>query len=573
MMTTNRHSLTPNAPAGRLKYIVKTYGEKQPWVVLDTLSVIFNTIGIDRPEPELEETLDGQGSPVWGDALFRMKSRLRSMFSHNGQLHPGIIRHSEDTLSKVPYRKQLDFWWFGDADVGKTVPVHLRPASTLNEKLALILELTEAETFASGAMREQNEADSIFPWVARELSKLSKHTIAKLDSIREPGTTRDTAEEGLVMSWSDNDAVDYETDVALHTDEERSRRDLRFPVYNDYSRALDSLRKSGNAIAQWATAKRIDIMKLSLAEVLEAIKTYRPKSVVKPGQRGEVVYRFKKTDWVVEDLKKKRQLDCEADFLSHCVYTYEDAIERGKSVIYSLRDPDGVPYVTMEWQPEHKNALGHASPRFTQVFGKTNSKIGDEVFNEYVFEAGQSNEPPLRREEVPEVVEFIRAMVVEFIDKAKGGDVSGLVLAGASLRGRNLSHMTLQAPLHDRDLTDANLSGANLRHMDLTGAILTNADLTNADLTEAEMPDTILIGANLTNADLTGAFMTEANLSGANLSGANLSGANLRAADLTNANATGAKYDSGTRWPKGRPPWDTVSAFDPVAAGAVNVST
>jgi hypothetical protein len=66
--------LTQNPPIDRLNFIVKTYGEKQPWVVLDTLSVIFPTIGIDEPLFDIQQELQTQ--QVEGDLS---RERLRTL--------------------------------------------------------------------------------------------------------------------------------------------------------------------------------------------------------------------------------------------------------------------------------------------------------------------------------------------------------------------------------------------------------------------------------------------------------------------------------------------------------------
>jgi|GEM_PF-3744309 len=68
--------LTQNPPIDRLKYIQKLYGEKQPWVVLDTLSVIFNTIGIDEPWREIEEASYAQAS----EEASASRGAMREMF-------------------------------------------------------------------------------------------------------------------------------------------------------------------------------------------------------------------------------------------------------------------------------------------------------------------------------------------------------------------------------------------------------------------------------------------------------------------------------------------------------------
>jgi uncharacterized protein YjbI with pentapeptide repeats len=588
--------LTQNPPIDRLKYIQKLYGEKQPWVVLDTLSVILPTVGVDDPSDEFDEELDRQRALFEQDAELPWSvavSRLRASFGTGGQLHPGVMRARATTSIAFPYRRQLGYWWFGDQEVEESLARPQRQVSTLSQKLALILELAESKAFANGALTSAHEADGIFPWVARELSRLSKHTIDQLDatlrSYDAAAAAMETAQ--IARTTLDQASFDQAQTAAVKLEQ----------TWQTYSNAVGALRRSGNLIAQWSKATRTDLMKLSLAEVLEKSKGFRVKRKV---EHGEIVYKFK-SGWTVESLSGKRQLDCETGFLSHCVYRYKDRVDSGQSVIYSLRDPDGVPYVTMEWQPERK--------KFHQVFGKTNSNIGDDVFNEYVLAAGQDNDPPLQPDQVPMVVEAIRSMVVEFIEQKHGGEVHGLVLAGVSFAGRDMSGANLdyvylpnanlsranlsEARLNDADLRGANLSGANLSGANLRGAQLSVANLSGADLSkadlrgarlyEADLSKANLSGARLDGARLVGAHLSGASLSGANLSEADLSGANLYRANLSNANLlftwlkgadlieadlsgvdlsgadlSNAGWESGTIWPDG---------FDPIAAGAVKV--
>jgi len=547
--------LTQNPPIDRLKYIQKLYGEKQPWVVLDTLSVIFPTIGIDEPWREIEEASYAQAS----EAASASRGAMREMFQA-GRVMPGLPdprwTNGGDYIPLVN-----NAWNLGP--IKYRAPYDLR----YDERSNMIFSFVAQDSFAGGAMREPQEADSVFPWVARELSKLSKHTISAIEkSIKEDTSLLD----------------DYED------------------YYADYSEALEQLRRSTNLIAQWSKATRTDLMKLSLAEVFEKSEGFRIKRKV---EHGEFVYKFK-NGWTVESLKGKRQLDCEAGFLSHCVYTYKDRVDSGQSVIYSLRDPDGVPYVTMEWQPWPREMVEFDEGpkdkkgwpgRFTQVFGKTNSKIGHDVFNEYVLAAGQDNDPPLQPDQVSVVVEAIRSMVVEFIDQKRGGEVRGLLLAGASLAGRDLSKYAIvgtnlggadlsranlsEAYLYGVNLYEANLTGANLTGASLERANLSRANLSGADLSGANLSEAHLREANLREANLTAAYLVTARLTGANLNGANLNGANLAAADLWRADLSGAdmrgarlkgyaplldrtRFDDSTKWSEG---------FDPIAAGAVKV--
>jgi hypothetical protein len=227
--------LTQNPPIDRLKYIQKLYGEKQPWVVLDTLSVIFNTIGIDEPWREIEEASYAQAS----EEASASRGAMREMFQA-GRVIPGLPdprwTNGGDYIPLVNYA-----WNLG--------PIKHQAEEDLryDERSNMIFSLVAQDSFAGGAMREPQEVDSAFPWVARELSKLSKHTISAIEkSIKEKTSLLD----------------DYEDYIAGY-------------IYADYREALEQLRRSTNLIAQWSKATRTDLMKLSLAEVFEKSKGFR----------------------------------------------------------------------------------------------------------------------------------------------------------------------------------------------------------------------------------------------------------------------------------------------------------
>jgi uncharacterized protein YjbI with pentapeptide repeats len=386
---------------------------------------------------------------------------------------------------------------------------------------------------------------------------LSKHTIDQLDatlrSYDAAAAAMETAQ--IARTTLDQASFDQAQTAAVKLEQ----------TWQTYSNAVGALRRSGNLIAQWSKATRTDLMKLSLAEVLEKSKGFRVKRKV---EHGEIVYKFK-SGWTVESLSGKRQLDCETGFLSHCVYRYKDRVDSGQSVIYSLRDPDGVPYVTMEWEPGPKKGI------FKQVFGKVNSRIGDGVFREYVLAAGQDNDPPLQPDQVSVVVEAIRSMVVEFIDQKHGGEVNGILLVGEPLSGRDLTDVFLRGEdLSGVNMVGTKLANAKLGHADLSDADLSGADLRGADLSEAVFDNTKLVGADLRGARFDDdTFLIGADLSRADLRGVDLSRTTLMTLFSTGpwdplppreirATMSGAKYDSETLWPED---------FDPIAAGAVKV--
>ena len=106
-----------------------------------------------------------------------------------------------------------------------------------------------------------------------------------------------------------------------------------------------------------------------------------------------------------------------------------------------------------------------------------------------------------------------------------------LDLAGADLRGIDLSARGL---LHARRA--AGLAPLSLAGADLTGASLCGANLRGIGLREARLDRAVLVGADLAGADLAGASLRHAQLTGADLARADLSFADCRGASLLTAN-------------------------------------
>lgn len=490
--------LTRNPPIDRLGHVIKLYGEKQPWVVLDTLSVIFPTIGIDSVSNAITSAIGPRRHSLadGSEAERALRKKLRQARALTDEMLTGEVVDLLPGLPKPhrtdPYPDAVRWQWFGHEDPeDDRYRIHAN-VHAAKDGLTALLSLAADPNFADGAMREPHEADRIFPWVARELSKLAKAVIATVEEDRTAG----------LAPWDEWKLT--------------------------YLEALRQLRRSGNAIAQWSKLKRVDLMKMSLAEALEAIKGFRYSAKVR---QGKVVYKYP-SGWTVQELRGRSELEAEGKLLAHCVAGHCEAVDSGRSVIYSLRDPDGVPYVTLEWQPDAKSKSGGT---FVQAFGHQNSTIGDPTFNMYVLDAGQENDPPLTEDQVPVVVDAIREMLVEFIDNVHSGEMRGLIAIGAPFVGRGLS--------------GRNLSGINLSHMTLS-----SANLSGADLSDAKLIRTYLIGANLSGASLDHAELTYAMLSGADLRNASLVNADLRNADLRDAklggaDLSGAEHSPGTRWP------------------------
>jgi hypothetical protein len=299
---------------------------------------------------------------------------------------------------------------------------------------------------------------------------------------------------------------------------------------------IDDLKRLSAAIMQWQKATRSDLGPLRAADVFAALDAWETARVAE--QRARLAYAFP-DGWTVQKLLTDKELEEEGKVMRHCVGGYCEQVKAGESIIYSLRDPENQPHVTMEFKPEEE--------RFTQVFGPENTE--------------------------PDPV--LRPYLVEFIQQVHGGEPMGLLLSGVPLReidfrGAHLpgAHFP-RADLSGADLIEANLYGANLNRANLNRADVSGADLSHADLSRAKLIGAKLIGAKLIRAylyraDLSGAKLRDAKLRdaylvGADLSdaklpdaylvGADLSGANLRDAYLYGANLSGANLHGVTFTP------------------------
>lgn len=237
--------------------------------------------------------------------------------------------------------------------------------------------------------------DRVFPWIARELHRASFETLPTEDDLR----TRMVADYGVKIG----------AQVV----------------------ASDWLRGNCTAIAQWSSERDVDLMRVTLAQAMDAIKDYEP--VGSPVPTGEVVYRFE-DGWTVERLTTPEQLTAEGQEMQHCVGEYVHNVETGHSQILSLRDPQHRPHVTMEWWERQR--------RFYQVRGK-------------------QNRPP---------VDSYARRVREFIGRTYSPEeaIYGLMLTGTvpqDLRKAQLSGVVLEKEMAFRevDLTEANLIGSQSR--------------------------------------------------------------------------------------------------------------
>ena len=99
-----------------------------------------------------------------------------------------------------------------------------------------------------------------------------------------------------------------------------------------------------------------DIMQLQTHDFREKLHEwdaamYEEAQKARNEQKGEVVHHWP-DGWTLQKLNED-MLKAEGETMGHCVGGYGNAVRNGSSLIYSLRDPDNQPHVTMEIHPKN----------------------------------------------------------------------------------------------------------------------------------------------------------------------------------------------------------------------------
>lgn len=224
-MTAQR--LRPNPPLNRFKYIAKTYGQKQPDVVLDTFFSLADTVGIENPVREFP-------------AVARW-DRLRSRMAHEAR----------------------------DGFGGSFVATGSSRNRQQREILRQLLEELEDEP----RMKQGRESDALWPWLARELVRMKKEGLVR---------------EGGVPSWMAWSAEVEGKGSAIALWQRQNRIDLgqwRIPAVLE---ALEDFELEGRDVPQgevvyafddgWTVQRLVDPEQLKVeGEVMQhCVGTYCP---------------------------------------------------------------------------------------------------------------------------------------------------------------------------------------------------------------------------------------------------------------------------------------------------------
>jgi uncharacterized protein YjbI with pentapeptide repeats len=372
----------------------------------------------------------------------------------------------------------------------------------------------------------------------------------------QPGRYPDDVTDFYVLRDPLKFVMDHEAELSVQPDWAKwvpwlvSEFDRLAGMRPDLSDAEGFLLAGFPKLVKWMRKNRPDVNKLDLQEVIHDLE----ESHDEPPPQGETVH-TESDGWTVQKLTTKEQLDAEGEYLQHCVGSYYDKVNDGRTSIYSLRDLDGFPHVTIEYlKTDRGHRVSQIQARGNQFPEKHVNRLRDvvrTVLDSDAFGLILLGEDP-------------RTL------KLVGADLSGISLYKANLSGVDLSGAYLdRAEMEEIDLEGSNLSGANLLEANLryanlamadlpranlSMANLVNANLRHANLSEANLSWTDLVrsdlrGANLSGAHMSGSDLMEAILLEANLSGADLSGTKLYGANLYGVNLRGSKWDDSTEWP------------------------
>lgn len=183
----------------------------------------------------------------------------------------------------------------------------------------LVAMVNELPTF-----RRRHRADPVFPWIARELVEVRKEELAKRDP--RPG----------------------------------------------YRQLLADTKRRGTVLAQWYERTRPNLGEWRLSDALVEAKEWDEEHGPLP--QGEIVAELS-DGWTAQKLTTQECLSAEGERMQHCVASYGPDVRSGRTIIYSLRDANGHPHVTIEV----KNG------RVQQTQGKQNEKPA-EKYQKYVDE-------------------------------------------------------------------------------------------------------------------------------------------------------------------------------------------
>ena len=187
------------------------------------------------------------------------------------------------------------------------------------------------------------------------------------------------------------------------------------------------LTRALRSIGEWAQAEHIDLRQVPAEDAIRHAAEWVRQQKLESLPQGRVVVAFS-DGFTAQELTTPEELEAEGDAMRHCVGSYAEEVAAGKSAIYSIRDPNGNPHVTIEIEP--------SSNEVVQIRGK---KDEDPVEIYWPYVGGLLEHLGVRKSYVPQSVldgvkeaymevESVRSDAAEWAGLLE--EVPGLILEG-----------------------------------------------------------------------------------------------------------------------------------------------
>lgn len=180
------------------------------------------------------------------------------------------------------------------------------------------------------------------------------------------------------------------------------------------------------------------------------------------------VFRLDEWDgWFMQKVMSENDLTVEGNRMNHCVGSYCRQVESGTTEIYSLRDPQNLPHVTVEIEPQYNEVI--------QVIGNSNSEPKDE-YKELVtqwFAELQKEKPGLQMRGQEFDFEDLKYTDNSELDEK----ITEIVYSGGSENyglKMPLTELDVEYPYEAviKELTAHHMQGADTRYVSYIGPVL-----------------------------------------------------------------------------------------------------
>ena len=238
----------------------------------------------------------------------------------------------------------------------------VRGKLTLKNYADVVLDSVRKGSYHEGENLDRSRYDRYVAWVGREVKRI-------IDA-RNQGTLK--VPSGIQGRWerlekSRADAL--ARNPRLFLEEWDSDNYHPSAQHEEAARRFELLHTNLSTIVDWAAATRPNIMQLSYNQAIRRANAWHRKLEKEERQKGveagEVVFRFP-DGWTVQRLTTFPHLKQEGKAMHHCVGQvphYWRGMERGEIGIYSLRDPEGKPRVTLEMDLMYGEVIVQAGGR------------------------------------------------------------------------------------------------------------------------------------------------------------------------------------------------------------------